>query len=141
MFQRGVWNKAYTGPGYADNPIGPYYGTPWYGMANPPREAVCSAVLPTCTADEYGLLAFWSYRIGTFDNLTLRTEFYNDLKGQRTGYATRYIDITAGWQHWLGQQVEVRPEVGYYRSLDTPAFDSGNAKRLWFFGGDVTCHF
>jgi hypothetical protein len=24
------------------------------------------------------------------------------MKGQRTGYATRYIDIAAGWQHDFG---------------------------------------
>ena len=141
MFQRGVWNKTYTGPGYVNNPLGAYYGTPWYGMANPPHEAVCAPTQPTCLANEYGLLAFWNYRIGAFDNLTLRTEFYNDKTGQRTGYATRYIDITPGWQHWIGPQVEIRPEVGYYRSLDAAAFDNGTAKSLWFFGGDVIWHF
>ena len=141
MSQRDVWNKAWTGPGYANNPLGPYYGTPWYGMANPPREAICRPSLPTCTASEYGLLAFWNYRIGTFDNLTLRTEFYNDVNGQRTGYATRYIDITPGWQHWIGPQIEMRPEVGYYRALDASAFDNGTARQLWFFGGDIIWHF
>jgi hypothetical protein len=97
--------------------------------------------MPTCTANEFGLLAFWNYRIGTFDNLTLRTEFYDDLKGQRTGYATRYIDVAAGWQHWVGPQIEIRPEIGYYRSPDAAAFDNGNARRLWFLGGDVVWHF
>jgi hypothetical protein len=141
MYQRDVWNKAYQGPGYVNNPIDPYYRTPWYGMVNPPRQAICNTVLPTCTANEYGLLAFWNYRIGTFDNLTVRTEFYDDMKGQRTGYATRYIDIAAGWQHWIGPQVEVRPEIGYYRSPDVAAFDNGTARRLWFFGADIIWHF
>jgi hypothetical protein len=141
MYQRDVWNKAWTGPGYANNPQGPYYGTPWYGMANPPKEAICNPSLPTCTAGEYGLLAFWNYRIGTFDNLTLRTEFYNDVNGQRTGYATRYIDISPSWQHWIGPQIEMRPEIGYYRALDASAFDNGTARNLWFFGADVIWHF
>jgi hypothetical protein len=26
----------------------------------------------------FGLLVFWNYRIGTFDNLTLRTKFYDE---------------------------------------------------------------
>jgi Putative beta-barrel porin-2, OmpL-like. bbp2 len=141
MYQRGVWNRAYTGVGYANNPVDPYFGTPWYGMANPPRQAICNVTLPTCTANEYGLLAYWNYQVGTFDNFTLRTEFYDDIKGQRTGYATRYSDITAGWQHWVGPQIEVRPEVGYYRALDVAAFDNGTARRLWFLGGDVVWHF
>jgi hypothetical protein len=141
MYERDVWNKAYNGPGYVNNPINPYFGTAWYGMVNPPRLAICGTELPTCTANEFGLLAFWNYRIGTFDNLTLRTEFYDDMKGQRTGYATRYIDIAAGWQHWMGPQVELRPEIGYYRSPDVAAFDNGTARRLWFFGGDIVWHF
>ena len=141
MYQRDVWNKAYKGPGYVNNPIDPYFGTAWYGMTNPPRQAICNTALPTCTANEFGLLAFWNYRIGTFDNLTLRTELYDDMKGQRTGYATRYIDITAGWQRWFGPQVEVRPELGYYRAPDAAAFDNDTARRLWFFGGDIIWHF
>jgi hypothetical protein len=53
----------------------------------------------------------------------------------------RYIDIAAGWQHWIGPQVEVRPEIGYYRAPDVAAFDNGTARRLWFFGGDIIWHF
>jgi hypothetical protein len=140
-FQRNVWNKNYSGPGYVNNPVSPYFGTPWFGMANPPHEAICNPAEPVCTANEYGLLAFWNYKIGIFDNLTLRTEFYDDMKGQRTGFATRYIDITPSWQHWFGPQVEARPEIGYYRALDAAAFDNGTAKHLWFFGGDVILHF
>jgi hypothetical protein len=34
-----------------------------------------------------------------------------------------------GWQHWLSPQVELRPEVSYYRSLDANAFN-GNFNAL-----------
>jgi hypothetical protein len=142
MFERGVWNKNYNGPnGYANNPNGPYYGTPWYGMANPANEAQCNPNVPTCTANEYGILAYWNYRIGTFDNLSLRTEFYNDMKGQRMGYATKYVDVGLGWQHWFGPQIEVRPEITYYRSLDVAAFDNGTQHNLLFLGTDIIWHF
>jgi Putative beta-barrel porin-2, OmpL-like. bbp2 len=144
MFQRGVWNKNYTGPGFANNPVNPYFGTAWLGMANPPNEAACggnSATTPTCTANEYGLLAYWNYRIGTFDNHSLRTEFYNDMKGQRTGFATSYLDIGLGWQHWFGPQVEVRPEVTYYHAFEQPAFSNGTQHNLMYVGSDVIFHF
>jgi hypothetical protein len=36
--------------------------------------------------------------------------------------ATRYADI-GGWQHWLSPQIEMRPEIAYYRSLDANAFN------------------
>jgi hypothetical protein len=133
-FERGVRN--------INNSGGSYFGTPWLGMANPPNQAHCSNPnVPSCTANEYGLLAYWNYRIGTFDNLSLRTEYYDDINGQRTGIATRYIDVGIGWQHWFGPQVEIRPEITYYRSIDNPAFSNGTQSNLLFVGGDVIWHF
>jgi hypothetical protein len=123
------------------NPNG-YAGTPFFGMVNPPDRAVCSNPnAPSCTANEYGVLAYWNYRIGTFDNLSLRTEYYDDINGQRTGFATRYVDIGLGWQHWFGPQIEIRPEVTYYRSIDQAAFSGGTQNNLLFVGGDVIWHF
>jgi hypothetical protein len=141
-YERGVFNKNYTGPGFVNAVPGqPYFGTAFNGMVNPPNMAQCAPSQPTCTAGEYGILAYWNYRIGTFDNLSLRTEFYNDLAGQRTGFQTRYVDVGLGWQHWLGPQVEIRPEVTFYRALDVAAFDNGNEKNLLFLGGDMIWHF
>jgi hypothetical protein len=140
-YQRGVRNKDFTGPGFVNSPQGAYFGTPWFGMVNPPLMAQCAANQPTCTAAEYGILAYWNYRIGTFDNISLRTEFYNDMQGQRTGFQTRYVDVGLGWQHWIGPQVEIRPEVTFYRALDVAAFDNGNAKNLLFLGSDLIWHF
>jgi hypothetical protein len=36
---------------------------------------------------------------------------------------TRYIETGIGWQHWMSPQVELRPEVSYYHSLDANAFN------------------
>jgi len=33
------------------------------------------------------------------------------------------VDFGIGWQHWLSPQVELRPEVTYYRAFDAPAFN------------------
>jgi hypothetical protein len=60
------------------------------------------------------------------DNLTFRAEYYDDMQGQRTGTKTRYTEFAIGLQHWLSPQVELRPEVTYYRSLDANAFN-GNS--------------
>ena len=48
------------------------------------------------------------------------------MEGQRTGTKTRYVEFGIGWQHWFSPQVELRPEVTYYRSLDANAFN-GNS--------------
>jgi hypothetical protein len=124
------------------NVADPYQGTPWQYMVNPPLTAQCGQTLVVCPrAKEYGLLAYWNYQVAKLDNISLRTEFYNDENGQRTGYATRYIDLGLGLQHWFSPQLEARPEVTWYDALDKPAFDNGNAHHLVFVGGDVIFHF
>jgi hypothetical protein len=55
--------------------------------------------------------------------LPLRAEWYDDMEGQRTGVKTRYVDVAGSWQHWLSPQIEMRPEIAYYRSLDANAFN------------------
>ena len=46
-----------------------------------------------------------------------------DPEGQRTGVVTNYVDCALGWQHWFSPQIEVRPEIAYYRSLNANAFN------------------
>ncbi|MEA3151206.1 MAG: hypothetical protein QOD56_2145, partial [Gammaproteobacteria bacterium] len=55
-----------------------------------------------------------------------RIEWYDDAQGQRTGTKTAYVETGIGWQHWFSPQIEIRPEVSYYRSLNANAFN-GNA--------------
>jgi hypothetical protein len=80
----------------------------------------------TCTADEQTFLLYVNYSPNKLNNFSLRTEYFNDPQGQRTGVPTAYADVALSWQHWYSPQIEVRPEIGYYRSLDNPAFN-GNA--------------
>jgi hypothetical protein len=97
---------------------------------NAPGFAQCSSpYVPTCTAEVFTTLMYVNYRISGLDNLTFRGEFYNDMQGQRTGTKTRYTEFGIGWQHWFSPQVELRPEVTYYHSLDAKAFN-GNANAL-----------
>ena len=71
-------------------------------------------------------LSYWNYEFDPQNNLSFREEFYNDMQGQRTGYKTRYYSVGLGYQHWFGPQIEVRPEVVYYHSLDAKAFNNNN---------------
>jgi hypothetical protein len=141
-YQRGVWNKNYTGPGYANNATGnPFFGTPFFGMQFGPDEAQCAPNVPTCRAAALGSVVYWAYRLGNFDDITLRNEFFDDFQGQRFGFVTKYAGIGLGWQHWFGPQVEVRPEIDFYRSIDTAAFSNGTQSNLFFAGADVIFHF
>jgi Putative beta-barrel porin-2, OmpL-like. bbp2 len=104
---------------------------------NAPGFAQCSSpYVPTCTADVFTSLLYVNYRISSFDNLSWRGEFYNDMEGQRTGTKTRYVEFGMGWQHWYSPQVEIRPEITYYRSLDANAFN-GNSNAAAAAGGPI----
>ena len=58
------------------------------------------------------------------------------MQGQRTGTKTRYVEFGVGWQHWYSPQVEIRPEITYYRSLDANAFN-GNSNAAAAAGGPI----
>ena len=73
--------------------------------------------------------------------LTVRNEWWNDQEGERTGYATPYTDNTIGVTFFANPDLMIRPEVGYYRSWDTPAFNNGTRQNMILAGCDVTLRF
>jgi hypothetical protein len=91
---------------------------------NAPNLAQCNnASALTCTASAQSFLTYVNYSPNRLNNFSLRLEWYDDMEGQRTGTKSRYVDIAGSWQHWLSPQIEMRPEIAYYRSLDAPAFN------------------
>jgi hypothetical protein len=140
----------------ANNPtVLSYYnagGTPFspqYIPFNAPNLAHCSNVtVLRCRATGTGVTGYLSYSPDPMDNFSFRPEFYADPQGQRTGVATDYYEFSFGWQHWLSPQIEMRPEVGYYRSVDGIAFNGNpthgiapDRNHTYFAGGDVIVHF
>ena len=57
--------------------------------------------------------------------MSFRNEYYDDEKGQRTGFATRYSSHTLGLTHWVSSDLEIRPELRYEHSYDLKAYDAG----------------
>jgi len=76
-------------------------------------------------AGEYGIVNYLNFELSPSNMLSFRNEFYNDQKGQRTGFATRYTSHTVGVTHWVSQDLEIRPELRYEHSYDLPAYDEG----------------
>ncbi len=123
--------------------------SPQFIPFNAPNAAHCgNAVALTCTADEQTFLLYINYSPNKLNNFSLRTEFFMDPQGQRTGVATNYTDVALSWQHWFSPQIEFRPEVAYYKSLNALAFN-GNVNagiaptRDWavIAASDVIVHF
>ena len=118
-----------------------YAGTPWSTFRNPPFEAHCNPGQIQCTAQEWSTLAYLNYKFTPMDNVTWRVEYFDDQNGQRTGFKTAYFNYAIGWQHWFSPSVTFRPEVAWYNSLDTKAFDKGKSDRLTVFAADIIWHF
>jgi hypothetical protein len=113
---------------YVQNFVNVPGGNPFTSTAginfNAPNMAQCANPnVLTCTAQVFTTVMYLNYQFSPLDNISFRPEFYDDMQGQRTGTKTRYVDFGLGWQHWFSPQVEIRPEVTYYRSLDAPAFN------------------
>jgi Putative beta-barrel porin-2, OmpL-like. bbp2 len=101
--------------------------SPQYLPFNAPGLAFCSSTTVfACTASVQTYLAYLSYKASPLDNISYRIEYYDDKQGQRTGTKTAYFETGIGWQHWFSPQIEIRPEVTYYKSLNANAFN-GNA--------------
>jgi hypothetical protein len=125
--QNNVLNLNNTALASAINGNGGSPFAPQYMPFNAPGGALCgSAVVASCTATFEAVLMYLSYKASPLDNISYRAEFVDDLQGQRTGIKTRYVETGIGWQHWFSPQIEIRPEVSYYRSLDADAFN-GNS--------------
>jgi hypothetical protein len=148
--QRNVLNASDPAGIIANNgyPFSPVQGI----LFNAPNFAQCSDPnVLACTARVVASVMFWNYKVAPLDNLTARLEYYDDQQGQRTGTKTRYSDFGLGWQHWFSPQVEIRPEVTYYRSWDAPAFNGNfnarptpiapNKSYMWMASTDLIWHF
>ena len=67
-----------------------------------------------------------NYKASALDNISYRLEYFDDVEGQRTGTKTAYVETGIGWQHWFSPQIQIRPEVSFYKSLNANAFN-GNS--------------
>jgi hypothetical protein len=65
----------------------------------------------------------------------------DDMRGQRTGFKTKYSEHMLGWGHWIGTTVLFRPELRFERSYTVPAYDNGTKKNQFMVAADVIYFF
>jgi hypothetical protein len=134
-------------------------GYPWSDLNfNAPGAAFCpkDPQAAWCNSNSYSTVMYLGYRISSLDDITFRPEWFNDAQGQRTGTPTRIYDFGIGWQHWFSPQIELRPEVDYFHSVDKPAFNGNtesnnllnvgpiippNKSSTWIAASDIIIHF
>jgi hypothetical protein len=113
-------------------PIAPEKGT---------NGAYCAAGEIRCLAPEWAAVNYLEKQLNLKNYLSIRSDFLDDMKGQRTGYQTRYAEETLMWGHWVGSTVLFRPEIRFDYAMDRPAYDSGKRKRQLQLAMDVIFKF
>jgi hypothetical protein len=110
----------------------------------PPKsffEAVGPGPLIPGISPSVGGVNYTNFLISPTNYITVRNDFLDDIKGQRTGFATLYTESTVGWAHYFSNNLITRPEVRYERSWQTPAYDNGTRKNQFTVSADVIIRF
>jgi hypothetical protein len=106
---------------------------------------VPASALPTGVtagyAPEWGAVNYVMVRLAGRTFLSVRNEFLDDHKGQRTGYATTYSEHALGLTWWPNRLITVRPEIRYEHAYSVSAYDHGTKSSQFIFGGDAILHF
>lgn len=89
----------------------------------------------------YGTVNYTLFKTSKDNFITVRNEVIRDEDGARFGYAGTYSSHAVGFSHNLSKTLQIRPEIGYYRNWDRPAFDLGRDQGMWMIGFDITIRF
>ena len=90
-----------------------------------------------CFAPEWAAVNYLEKQLSSKDYLSIRADTLNDMKGQRTGYKTRYVEETLMWGHWVGSTILFRPEIRFDHSFQVPAYNRGTRHNQFQFAVDV----
>ena len=115
-----------------------------FGSIQPEKGANGAYCLPgeqRCIAPEYAVVNFIETELSAHNFVSFRSDFLDDKKGQRTGYATKYSENDIAWCHWVGTTVQIRPEFRFERAWDMKAYDNGRRQNQFTAASDVIFHF
>ena len=128
MYERDVPNVA----GNVENPITPELGA---------NGAFCRPGVLRCTAPEWAVVNYVNREINSKFMIGFRSDFLDDKKGQRTGFATKYTENTLYATRYIGSTIMLRPEIRFDHSWDLAAYNNGKARNQFFFGMDLIYKF
>jgi hypothetical protein len=103
--------------------------------------AFCSAGQIRCTAPEWAMVNYVEKQLSAKNFVSIRSDFLDDMKGQRTGFKTRYAEATLMWGHWVGSTILLRPEIRFDRAFDRRAYDNGTRQSQFQLAMDVIFKF
>ena len=103
--------------------------------------AFCPTSQSRCFAPEVAAVNYVEYERNAKNYFSIRNEFVNDIRGQRTGYQTKYSEHLLSYGHWIGSTILFRPELRIEHSYNLPAYDKGTKSTQFVAAGDITYHF
>jgi hypothetical protein len=74
----------------------------------------------------YGLWNLFIFHVNKTVDVNFRAEWFDDVNGTRTGFATNYEELTFGFDYHPCQWLRVRPEIRGDFSNNVPVFNNGN---------------
>lgn len=89
----------------------------------------------------YGVVNYTMTALSKRDFITIRNEVWRDADGERSGFAGTYTSHAFSWTHDFTPILQIRPEIGYYRNWNRPAFDNGKRRGMVLFGADMTLRY
>jgi hypothetical protein len=110
-------------------------------VENGTHGAFCSAGELRCFAPEWAAENYVEKQLSGKDYLSIRTDFLDDLKGQRTGFKTPYTEGTLMWGHLVGSTILFRPELRFDHSFRVGAYDDGTRSSQFQLAMDVIFKF
>ena len=87
------------------------------------------------------MVNYLNKQLSAHDFVSFRSDFLNDKKGQRTGYAGKLSEGTISWNHWFGSTVQLRPELRFDHAWDRRTYDNGTRTNQFTAAVDVVYHF
>jgi putative OmpL-like beta-barrel porin-2 len=86
-----------------------------------PSGAQCNnPALVYCTSREWALVNYVNYTHDPHNIWTFRSDYFDDATGQRTGFKGTIVEWDLGYTHWIGDVIELRPELRFEHQLTAP---------------------
>jgi hypothetical protein len=89
----------------------------------------------------FGVLNYTEIQISRRDYITIRNEWWKDTDGERATFPGTYTSHSIGLSHNFTENLQIRPEIGFYRDWTQPSFDNGTRKNQVMAGFDFTIRF
>jgi len=111
-------------------------------IENNANGAICASTQQvTCYAPDWSVLNYTNLQLDKHNFISVRNEYFDDIKGQRTGFKTKYTENGISWNHWVGTSVLLRPELRFERSYQAMAYDGGHRHNQLMFAADLLWFF